>query len=91
VLPVTAIMFAFSARSGALAARIGPRLQMTVGPLVVGSGLLLFARITASGTYLDQVLPAALVVGVGSRSPSHPSRRPRSPLRRPRTPEWPQR
>jgi EmrB/QacA subfamily drug resistance transporter len=65
VLPVTAIMFAFSARSGALAARIGPRLQMTVGPLVVGSGLLLFGRISASGTYLDQVLPAALVFGAG--------------------------
>ena len=65
VLPATAIMFAFSARSGALAARIGPRLQMTVGPLVIGGGLLLFGRISASGTYLAQVLPAVLVFGVG--------------------------
>jgi EmrB/QacA subfamily drug resistance transporter len=65
VIPVTLIMFAFSARSGALAARIGPRLQMTVGPLVVGGGLLLFGRISAHGTYLAQVLPAVLVFGVG--------------------------
>jgi hypothetical protein len=65
VLPTTAIMFAFSSRSGALAARIGPRLQMTVGPFVIGGGLLLFARVSASGTYLTQVLPAVLVFGVG--------------------------
>jgi EmrB/QacA subfamily drug resistance transporter len=65
VLPVTAIMFAFSARSGALAARIGPRLQMSVGPLVTGAGLLLFGRISANGSYLTQVLPAVVVFGVG--------------------------
>jgi len=33
------IMLALSARSGALAARIGPRLQMTIGPLVIAAGL----------------------------------------------------
>ena len=39
LLPITAIMLAFSARSAALSARIGPRLQMTVGPLVIAAGL----------------------------------------------------
>src|SRR6202035_736730 len=34
LLPLTLVMLAFSARSGALSARIGPRLQMTVGPLI---------------------------------------------------------
>ena len=38
LLPVTVIMLALSSRSGALAARIGPRLQMSVGPVVIGSG-----------------------------------------------------
>jgi MFS family permease len=38
LLPVTLIMLTFSARSGQLAARIGPRLQMTAGPVVVGAG-----------------------------------------------------
>src|SRR4029453_17282955 len=47
LLPVTAIMLVLSARSGALASRIGPRLQMTVGPLIVGAGMALFARIDA--------------------------------------------
>jgi EmrB/QacA subfamily drug resistance transporter len=45
LLPVTAIMLLLSARSGALAARIGPRLQMTAGPIVIAAGLALFARI----------------------------------------------
>ena len=39
-----AACFALSSRSGALSARIGPRLQMTVGPLIVAAGLALFAR-----------------------------------------------
>ena len=65
LLPVTFIMLALSSRSGALAARIGPRLQMSVGPLVIAVSLLLFTRIGNSGDYLTAVLPAALVFGLG--------------------------
>jgi EmrB/QacA subfamily drug resistance transporter len=65
LLPVTVIMLALSARSGALAARIGPRLQMSVGPLVIGAGLFLLVRVDANGNYLTQVLPAVLVFGLG--------------------------
>jgi predicted MFS family arabinose efflux permease len=65
LLPVTVIMLALSARSGALAARIGPRLQMSVGPVVIGAGLLLLARVSTSGDYLTYVLPAVLVFGFG--------------------------
>ncbi len=65
LLPVTVIMLALSARSGALAARIGPRLQMTVGPVIIAAGLALFARIGHSGNYLTEVLPAVLVFGLG--------------------------
>jgi MFS family permease len=65
LLPVTAITLALSRRSGALAARIGPRLQMTVGPVLVGIGLALFSRITSSGDYLTEVLPAVVVFGFG--------------------------
>jgi len=64
LLPVTAIMLAFSSRSGQLAARIGPRLQMSVGPIVVGVGLTLLARAT-SGGYATHVIPAVLTFGVG--------------------------
>jgi EmrB/QacA subfamily drug resistance transporter len=65
LLPVTVIMLALSARSGALAARIGPRLQMSVGPVVIAAGLALFTLVGPSGTYLTEVLPAVLVFGLG--------------------------
>ncbi|TMF16718.1 MAG: DHA2 family efflux MFS transporter permease subunit, partial [Chloroflexi bacterium] len=45
LLPVTFLMLFLSARSGQLASRIGPRLQMSVGPIVVAIGLALFARV----------------------------------------------
>src|SRR4051794_35917976 len=69
LLPVTLVMLAFSARSGALAGRIGPRLQLTVGPLVSAGGLVLMLRI-GPGTsgiegWLLDVLPAVLVFGAG--------------------------
>src|SRR6201993_4538544 len=65
LLPITVIMLIFSARSAALSARIGPRLQMTVGPLVIAAGLALFTRVHGNGDYLTQVLPAVLVLGLG--------------------------
>jgi EmrB/QacA subfamily drug resistance transporter len=65
LLPVTAIMLGLSARFGALAARIGPRLQMSAGPVVVGIGLALLARLTQEGNYATEVLPAVIVFGLG--------------------------
>ena len=65
LLPVTVIMLLLSARSGALAARIGPRLQMSIGPVVIGIGLALFTRIGLSGSYVGEVLPAVVVFGLG--------------------------
>jgi EmrB/QacA subfamily drug resistance transporter len=65
LLPVTVITLALSARSGSLAARIGPRLQMTAGPALVGLGLALFALVSSSGSYLTEVLPAVATFGLG--------------------------
>jgi EmrB/QacA subfamily drug resistance transporter len=65
MLPVTVIMLVLSARSGALAQRIGPRLQMTVGPLVAAAGVLLTLRIGPGASYLADVLPAVVVFGLG--------------------------
>jgi EmrB/QacA subfamily drug resistance transporter len=65
LLPVTFIMLAFSARSGRLAAQIGPRLQMAAGPVVIGAGLILLTRATHSGSYLTLVFPAVMVFGAG--------------------------
>jgi EmrB/QacA subfamily drug resistance transporter len=65
LLPVTAIMLVFSARSGRLATRLGPRLQMSVGPIVVGLGLALLMRATDGPSYVVYVLPAVLTFGAG--------------------------
>ena len=65
LLPITVLMLLFSARAGALAQRIGPRLPMTVGPLVVAAGMALFARVDPGTSYWATVLPAALVLGAG--------------------------
>lgn len=65
LLPLTLVMLAFSARAGALAQRIGPRIPMTVGPVIVGAGLLLMLRIDPSASYASHVLPAVLVFGCG--------------------------
>jgi Na+/melibiose symporter-like transporter len=65
LLPVTMIMLLLSARMGALAQRIGPRIPMTVGPTVVGAALVLLARVGAGDGYLTVVLPAVIVFGLG--------------------------
>ncbi|MCU1535658.1 MAG: drug resistance transporter, EmrB/QacA subfamily [Humibacillus sp.] len=64
-LPVTVLMLLFAARAGALASRIGPRLPMTVGPLVCGLGALLLAGVGAGSGYATGVLPGITVFGVG--------------------------
>ncbi len=64
-LPVTVIMLALSSRSGALAQRIGPRVQLTVGPMVLAAGMALMALIDRGDSYAGSVLPAVVVFGLG--------------------------
>ncbi|HYI62994.1 MAG TPA: MFS transporter [Acidimicrobiales bacterium] len=63
--PITLIMLVFSARSGALARRVGPRLPMTLGPAIIAGGLALMARIEVGGSYAGDVLPAVVVFAAG--------------------------
>ncbi|MGI9062361.1 MAG: DHA2 family efflux MFS transporter permease subunit [Pseudonocardiaceae bacterium] len=65
MLPVTALMLLLSARAGALTERIGPRLPLTVGPLVAAAGFLLTLRIGPGASYWADVLPAVVVLGLG--------------------------
>jgi len=65
LLPLTVIMLALSARSGKLATRIGPRLQMGAGPVVAGAGLAMLTFATAGSGYVVHVLPAVTVFGLG--------------------------
>lgn len=65
LLPLTIIMLVLSGRSGELAARIGPRLQLSAGPLVVGAGLALLIFVPSGSSYVLYVLPAVVVFGLG--------------------------
>jgi MFS family permease len=63
--PLSLILFFLSPRWGRLASGTGPRLPMTIGPIVGGLGLLLMMRIGSGADYLTEVLPAILVFGLG--------------------------
>ncbi|GAA1153649.1 MFS transporter [Streptomyces hebeiensis] len=65
LLPTTVLMLLFSARSGALGEKTGPRLPLTVGPLLCAAGLLLMLRVGPHADYLKDVLPALVVMGMG--------------------------
>lgn len=64
-IPTSGVLFALSPAFGRLAAARGPRLPMTAGPIVAGAGLLLFLRVDAGGAYVEDVLPATLLFGLG--------------------------
>jgi EmrB/QacA subfamily drug resistance transporter len=65
LIPATVLMLVASSRSGDLAVRIGPRVQLTAGPILTAAGLLLLARVGPHAEWATDVLPAALVFGVG--------------------------
>jgi len=65
LLPATVMMLLLSARSGALAQRIGPRLQLTAGPFIAAAGLLLLTRIGPHTSWATDVLPGAVLFGFG--------------------------
>ncbi|MGQ7311943.1 MFS transporter [Microbacterium arabinogalactanolyticum] len=64
-LPITILMILLSSRAGAWAGKLGPRLFMTVGPLLMAVGAALLLTVGVEFDYWWQVLPAMLVLGVG--------------------------
>jgi EmrB/QacA subfamily drug resistance transporter len=64
-LPVTVLMIVLSSRAGAWAGRLGPRLFMTVGPLLMSLGALLLLTVGVAFSYWWQVLPSMIVLGLG--------------------------
>ncbi len=65
IVPATVMMLLFSSRAAVVAARTGPRLPMTLGPLVCSAGVLLLAFVGRDASYLVHVLPGMLVFSVG--------------------------
>jgi EmrB/QacA subfamily drug resistance transporter len=64
-LPLTLVMLLLSSRSGALAARIGPWLPLSVGPLLCGAGALVLREVGPRTGYFTGVLPGVLVFSSG--------------------------
>jgi len=65
LIPMTILMLLLSSLAGRLAQRTGPRLPMTVGPLVSAIGLALLVRVGPSGGYWPTIFPAVIVFGLG--------------------------
>jgi EmrB/QacA subfamily drug resistance transporter len=65
LLPMTVLMLGLSGYAGGLAERIGARIPMTVGPLLMAAGFLLMLRIKPGASYVGAVLPSVIVLGFG--------------------------
>lgn len=65
LLPVTVLMLLFSPRAGVIGDRLGPRIPMTVGPLVGALGVALLSRIGPDASYVADVLVPVTLLGAG--------------------------
>ncbi|MEU9863085.1 MFS transporter [Streptomyces sp. NPDC047971] len=65
LLPTTVLMLLLSAKAGELGERIGPRIPLTVGPLLCAGGMMLMLRVGEDASYVRDVLPAMVVLGLG--------------------------
>ena len=64
-LPLTICMVFLARKGGELGSRIGPRIPMTCGPLVMAAGTLLLMRVGPDVNYWTDVLPGITVFGLG--------------------------
>ena len=64
-LPITVCMLFLASRGGALGTRIGPRIPMTFGPVVMAVGVLLLLGVDEDVTYVVDVMPGLTVFGLG--------------------------
>jgi EmrB/QacA subfamily drug resistance transporter len=65
MLPLPILIFAASPVMGALAVRMGPRLPLTAGPLVVAAGMLVARLVEADSTYWTGAFPMITVMAIG--------------------------
>jgi EmrB/QacA subfamily drug resistance transporter len=65
LLPLVVLLAGMSRRAGALAARIGPRPLLSVGPLIAAVGFALLALPATGGAYWTTFFPGIVVLGLG--------------------------
>ncbi len=64
-LPITVALLLLSSRLADLSGRIGPRLPMTVGPIVCAAGVLLLVPVDEDTTFWTGVMPGMTVFALG--------------------------
>ncbi len=64
-LPITVCMLLLASRGGRFSTRAGPRIPLTLGPVVMGLGTLWLLTVDADATYAATVLPGLTVFGLG--------------------------
>ncbi len=65
MLPLPVLMTSLSPLMGSLAARIGPRIPLTIGPLVVAAGMVLSMLASPGGGYWTGIFPMIIVLAAG--------------------------
>jgi EmrB/QacA subfamily drug resistance transporter len=65
MLPLPVLMTSLSPTMGGLAARLGPRIPLTIGPVVVAAGMSLTPLVTAGAGYWTGTFPMILVMALG--------------------------
>jgi EmrB/QacA subfamily drug resistance transporter len=65
MLPLPVLMTSLSPTMGGLAARLGPRVPLTIGPFVVGIGMALGMLVTEHSSYWTGPFPMILVMAIG--------------------------
>ncbi len=65
LLPFAIVLSVVSPLMGGIAEKTGPRLPLTIGPIGVALGFLLFLRIDAHASYWTEVFPAVLTIAIG--------------------------
>jgi len=65
MLPLPILMTAISPTMGGLAARLGPRIPLTIGPLIVAGGMVLARLMTPDASYWTGAFPSIIVMALG--------------------------
>ena len=65
MVPFTLLLLVLSPGAGEVSQRIGPRVPLTVGPIVAGAGILVLSGVSPGDHYTTGVLPGVLVLGLG--------------------------
>jgi len=65
LLPLSILLGGLSPLMGKLAVRLGPKIPLTLGPIIVGAGLILATRIATDQAYWTHAFPAILTMSIG--------------------------